>query len=135
MRGLKIEPPPGRAMGALSRSHLILIADDNEDAAAALAMLVRIVGYESDVVHDGIAAVREAKLHPPDVLLLDVGLPGLDGFQVAERFRDDEQLKSVLIIAMSGYPLEMFDRPIRFDHHLVKPVMFDDLLPLLTAAD
>ena len=73
-------------------------------------------------------------LHRPDIVLLDIGLPGLDGFQVAEKLRRDERLRSVRIIAISGYPPEMFKGKIGamgFDHHLVKPVDFDNLLPLL----
>jgi DNA-binding response OmpR family regulator len=123
-----------QVMDIRGRSRLILIADDNEDLAATLSRLVNIAGYQSEVVHDGIAAIREARRHPPDVLLLDIGLPGLDGFQVAERIRDDDRLKSVRIIAISGYPPEMFKgkvAKIGFDHHLVKPVDFNDLLPLL----
>jgi len=116
------------------RAPFILIADDNEDLAMTLSILVRLAGYESEVVHDGEAALRVAQLHPPDVLLLDIGLPGLNGFQVAERIRRDERLKSIRIIAISGYSPVMFKaRPGRlgFDYHLVKPVEFEDLLPLL----
>ncbi len=115
-------------------SPLILIADDNEDLAASLSCLVQIAGYQSEVVHDGEAALREALRHQPAIVLLDIGLPGLDGFQVAEKIRSDERLKSIRIIAISGYPPEMFKGKIGkmdFDYHLVKPVDFDHLLPLL----
>lgn len=118
-------------MDIQGRSRFILIADDNEDLAKTLSHLVRIAGFETEVVHDGVTALREAKRHPPDILLLDIGLPGLNGLQVAARIRDDERLKSVRIIAISGYPPEMFKGKLGFDHHLVKPVDFDDLLPLL----
>ena len=116
------------------RTPFILIADDNEDLAQSLSVLLKMVGYESEVAHDGEEALRRAMQHTPDVVLLDIGLPGLDGFQVAERMRDVDRLKSVQIIAISGYPPEMFKArsgKTGFDRHLVKPVDFSVLLPLI----
>ena len=87
---------------------LILIADDNRDLAISLSILLKLVGFEVDIVHNGRDAVTAAKNRRPDVLLLDIGLPGLDGYQVAREFRSDDILKHVSIIAISGYAPDLF---------------------------
>ncbi len=112
----------------------ILIADDNRDLAISLSMLLKLVGFEVETVHNGRDAVTAAKNRRPDVLLLDIGLPGLDGYQVARQFRSDDRLKNVFIIAISGYSPDMFlerSTPGDFDHYFTKPVDFKTLLPLL----
>ena len=73
------------------------------DLAISLSILLRLVGFEVETVHNGRDAVTIAKNRRPDVLLLDIGLPGLDGYQVARQFRSDDKLKTVFIIAISGY--------------------------------
>ena len=121
-------------MRSKEHSPFILIADDNEDLAATLSLLISIAGYEAAVVHDGETALRIAQTREPDILLLDIGLPKLNGFQVAERLRRDERLKTVRIIAISGYSPEMVRERVNqlgFDYHLVKPVDFNELLPLI----
>jgi CheY-like chemotaxis protein len=85
----------------------ILIADDNLDLAVSLSMLLKLVGFEVETVHQGRDAVAAAKNRKPDVLLLDIGLPDWDGYQVARHFRGDDQLKDVFIIAVSGYSPDM----------------------------
>jgi DNA-binding response OmpR family regulator len=116
------------------RRRFILIADDNRDLALTLSILLKLIGFDVDIVHDGKDAVTAAKTRRPDILLLDIGLPGLNGYEVATLFRCDEQLKNVFIIAISGYSPDMFsgryDRS-AFDHYLVKPVDFKTLLPLI----
>jgi CheY-like chemotaxis protein len=121
-------------MDPFKRRLFILIADDNRDLAWSLGLLLKLTGFDVEVVHDGRDALRVARARRPDVILLDIGLPGIDGFQVAEQFRGDPVLKNVLIIAISGYGPEMFPgRSSRagFDHHLVKPVEFQTILSLL----
>jgi CheY-like chemotaxis protein len=116
------------------RRRLVLVADDNKDAASSLSVLLKLVGFDVETVHDGHDAVAVARDTSPDVILLDIGLPGLDGFQVAERLRGDERFKHSLMIAASGYSPEMFrDRPEQwlFDRYFVKPVDFGTLLPFL----
>jgi DNA-binding response OmpR family regulator len=112
----------------------ILIADDNRDLATSLSILLKLVGFEVDIVHNGRDALTTAKNRSPDVLLLDIGLPGLDGFQVARHFRSDDQLKDVFIIAISGYSPDMLSGRSwqwPFDHYFTKPVDFATLLSLL----
>lgn len=114
---------------------LVLIADDHIDLATTLSILLKLVGFDVETVHNGRDAVAAAKNRRPDVLLLDIGLPGLDGYQVARQFRSDDQLKAVFIIAISGYSHDMFLQrytPGDFDHYLTKPVDFKTLLPLIS---
>jgi DNA-binding response OmpR family regulator len=112
----------------------ILIADDNRDLATSLSILLKLVGFEVDMVHNGRDALAAAKNRRPDVLLLDIGLPGLDGYEVGRQFRSDETLKTVFIIAISGYSPDMFSGPSTqwsFDRYFTKPVDFNTLLPLI----
>jgi two-component system, sensor histidine kinase len=121
----------------LFQRKLILIADDNIDLAKTLSILLKLVGFEVDTVRNGRDAVTAAQNRRPDVLLLDIGLPGLDGYQVARQFRSDDQLRSVFIIAISGYSQDMFlshYRPGDFDHYFTKPVHFNTLLPVIRKA-
>lgn len=120
------------------RRRFILIADDNHDLAFSFSLLLKLAGFDVEIVHDGHAAVIAARKRRPDVLLLDIGLPGLSGYQVARDFRGDAELKDVLIIAISGYTPGMlpgFSQPGDFDHYLVKPVDFAALLPLINATN
>ena len=119
------------------RRRFILIADDNQDLAISLSMLLKLVGFEVETVHTGGDAVTAAKHRRPDVLLLDIGLPGLDGYQVARQFRSDDELKDVFIIAISGYSPDMFrgrSTQADFDHYFTKPVDFKTLLSLIHKA-
>jgi CheY-like chemotaxis protein len=86
------------------------------------------------MVHDGLEAIDAALDHRPHVILLDIGLPRLDGYQVAQRLRSDDRLKDVRIIAVSGYGQDSDrdrSRAAGMDHHLTKPVDIDDLIALL----
>ena len=116
------------------RRLFILIADDNRDLAWSLSVLFRLAGFDVETVHDGHEVLRAVRARRPDAVLLDIGLPGMGGFQVAEQIRGDPSLKDINIIAISGYGPEMFrGRSGRagFDHHLVKPVDFNSLVSLL----
>ena len=114
----------------------ILLVEDNVDAAEALAELLRLWGYEVDVVHDGPAAVQSAGAIRPGVVLLDIGLPGMDGYQVAGALRRLPELNGTMIVALTGYGQESDrQRSARagFDHHLVKPVDLEELRRLVSA--
>jgi signal transduction histidine kinase len=81
----------------------VLVVEDNVDAAESLAALLRLWGHEVKVVHDGLAAIDAARQQRPEVVLLDIGLPGLDGYQVARKLREEVGLDSALLVAMTGY--------------------------------
>jgi CheY-like chemotaxis protein len=119
-----------RAEGARAR---ILVVDDHVDTARALAGLLRVAGHAVEVAHDGREAIERARALRPDAVLLDIGLPHLDGYQVARRLRA-EGCRDALLIAISGYGQDDDRRRSReagFDHHLVKPVDSAALVALL----
>ena len=112
----------------------VLIVDDNADAAATLDMLLRSLGYETHVVHDGAAALAAAPRFQPDVVLLDIGMPGIDGYEVARRLRKMKAGRSLRIVAVTGWGQEADrhrSREAGFDVHLVKPVEPGELLKVL----
>jgi two-component system, chemotaxis family, CheB/CheR fusion protein len=113
-------PSPGAAA-----PRRILVVDDNPDTADSLALLLRLRGYEVEVAYDGPAALERAGSFHPQVVLLDIGLPGLDGYQVAERLRQERRLGKLRLVALTGYGREQDQlraREAGFDHHLTKPV-------------
>ena len=81
----------------------VLVIEDNADAADSLAELVRMYGHEVDVAADGPRAIAKAKEHLPDLVLCDIGLPWLNGYQVAQLFRSDPKLRNVRLVAVTGY--------------------------------
>ena len=116
----------------------VLIVDDNRDSAASMGMLLRIIGNDIRVAHDGLEAVETAESFRPDVVLLDIGLPKLNGYQVAERIRQQPWSHSSVLIAITGWGQETERRRSReagFDHHLVKPVDPDALRAVLASAE
>jgi PAS domain S-box-containing protein len=113
----------------------VLIVDDNEDAAAATARLLTIWGQTVRVAHDGPSALRLVQSFTPDVALLDIGLPAMDGYELARRLRAEEALANVRLIAVTGYG-QTRDREAAqqagFHEHMVKPVDFDMLERVLS---
>ena len=113
----------------------VLVVDDNADAAASLALLLRFSGHEVHVAHDGEAALRLAEEVLPQAVLLDVGMPGLDGYEVARRLRERPDTRDALLIAVTGYGAEADRRRTRaagFDHHLTKPILLASIEELMT---
>ena len=113
----------------------ILIVDDNRDAADSLAVLLRMMGSEVHTAHDGLEAVGAAAAFKPDVVLLDIGLPKLSGYDAARRIREQEGGKNMLLVALTGWSQEEDRRRSReagFDHHMNKPLDFNILKQLLT---
>ncbi|HTS20771.1 MAG TPA: response regulator [Casimicrobiaceae bacterium] len=103
----------------------VLIVDDNRDVAHSTALLLRAAGCNVDLAYDGEEAVRVVRTLQPDVVLLDLGLPKLDGYQVAERIRADRSSVNSLIIALSGYGQDehrLRSKRAGFDYHIVKPI-------------
>jgi CheY-like chemotaxis protein len=115
----------------------VLIVDDNVDSAESLAELLALSGHAVRTAHDGPAALRAAEEHRPDAVLLDIGLPRMDGYEVARRLRQLPGGPRPTLIAMTGYGQDDDRRKSHaagFDHHLVKPVDLDDVKRLLAPA-
>jgi DNA-binding response OmpR family regulator len=103
----------------------VLVVDDNIDAADSIAALLTLSGHEVQTAHDGHAAVRMALSFRPEFIFLDLGLPGLDGFAVAQRLRAEPGFETVRLIAVTGYGTEQDRRRTLesgFDQHYLKPV-------------
>jgi CheY-like chemotaxis protein len=131
------EPDSGKRAKP-SLTHRILVVDDNRDSADSLAMLLRLVGHDVRTVHDGRQALVVAAAYRPDVVLLDIGLPGMDGFNVARHMRTQPELADVVLVALTGYGTEEDRRRSQeagFNHHMVKPVHFETLNEVLAALD
>jgi signal transduction histidine kinase/ActR/RegA family two-component response regulator len=112
----------------------ILIVDDNIDTAQGMARLLRRAGHHTALAHDGTQAVERAREHWPDLVVLDIGLPLMDGYEVVRRLRHEPCCAEAVIIAVTGYGQpEDRQRAIEagFDHHMVKPIDFEELQALL----
>lgn len=136
----EVQRPAQRRDGggkAESPSRRILVVDDNEQVADALTMLLSTVGHEVHTEHTGQAALRAIQTFQPEVVLLDIGLPDMDGYEVARCLREQGLPGEVRLIALSGYGQEQGVRDREktpFDHYLLKPVSLDDLQALLSAS-
>ena len=127
-----VGPPP---IGECDK--LVLIVDDNVDAASGLSDLLKAWGFRTGVVHDGREVIPALRALAPDIVLLDIGLPGIDGFQLASLIRQEPRWRNLRIIALTGYGQEADrDRSRRasIDAHLVKPVDVDLLASALGAS-
>ena len=108
----------------------ILIVDDSHASADTLSRLFGAHGYKTYVAYDWAAALEAAKAHLPDVILLDIGMPDLDGIHLARLFREDEHLKDKVLIAVTGYADEMHRTQCEaagFDYIMPKPAAWNDL--------
>jgi PAS domain S-box-containing protein len=116
------------------RPRRVLVIDDNQDAADSLAILLQAHGHRPRIGYDGAAALALVREDPPEVLLLDIGLPGTDGYALARQLRNEPAVARAKFIAVTGYGLSQDRERARaagFDHHLVKPVELSALLELL----
>jgi two-component system CheB/CheR fusion protein len=129
------EPGTARATPRKPPRRRVLVVDDNLDAANSLARLLkRLYGQDVRVAHDGPAALEAADLFHPEIVLLDIGMPGMDGYEVARRLRQKPEHAGLKIVALTGWGQEtdrLRSKAAGFDHHLVKPVEPDDLCRLL----
>jgi CheY-like chemotaxis protein len=114
----------------------VLVVDDNAGAASMLALLLARLGADPvEIAADGHTAVGKAEELVPDVILLDIGLPGMDGYEVARELRRRPRLGKSVLVALTGYGQEedrQRSREAGFDEHLVKPASVDDLQRVLT---
>jgi CheY-like chemotaxis protein/two-component sensor histidine kinase len=124
------EPIPERFMTA----RRILVVDDNRDAAKSLAMLLKVTGNDTQTAHDGLEAIEHAEAYRPAVILLDIGLPKINGYDACRRIREQPWGKDVVIVALTGWGQEEDRRKSQeagFNGHLVKPVDYAALTRLL----
>lgn len=123
------------ALTAESQKRRILVVDDNHDVAESLAMLLEIEGHQVSIAHAGPAALEIARAERPEIIVLDIGLPGMNGYAVAQALRKNDALARTLVIAMTGYGQQADreqSRAAGFDEHLVKPVDYEVLRKLLS---
>lgn len=137
-----IEKPNPEPISTSKESHAtnrrILVVDDNADNADSLATLLAFTGNETLTAYDGLEGIDIAEQFRPDVLILDIGLPKLNGLEVCRRIRQQPWGKAILVVAVSGWGQEEDRQKTReagFDHHLVKPVDPSDLAELLATAN
>jgi CheY-like chemotaxis protein len=127
---------PLEAQAPTTRTRRVLVVDDNFDAGQALLFLLQNEGHDVRLATDGAAGLVLARSFKPQVMLLDIGMPQLDGYQLASRIRADNELRNATIVAITGYG-QKHDRDrsaaAGFDHHFTKPVEFEALKKLLQA--
>jgi PAS domain S-box-containing protein len=130
--GAAAPAPPSESVGHPGTR--VLMVDDNADVAEGMLMLLEVLGYRVGAVSDGPSALEAALASPPDVMLVDIGMPGMDGYEVARQVRQHDGLRRVMLIALTGYGRDE-DRQralaAGFDYHLVKPMDVDEFQRLL----
>lgn len=118
----------------------ILVVDDNQDSASTMAILLRLMGNVTQTANDGLQAVEAASDFRPDVVLLDIGLPHIDGYEACRRIRQQPGGSEVVMVAVTGWGQDedrMRSSEAGFDHHLVKPVdqtTLEDILASVTSS-
>jgi PAS domain S-box-containing protein len=130
--------PPSATHPAIVSSRRILVVDDSRDAAVTLGLLLEAAGHDVRTAHDGAVATQAAGEMRPDVMVLDIGLPHMNGYEVARWIREQPWGADVVLIAMTGWGQEgdrQRSRAAGFDHHLVKPVDPGDLFELLARVE
>ncbi len=137
------KPEPGptpvkpAAEAVLAMARRVLVVDDNRDSALSLAMLLRLTGCETWTAHDGVEAVETAAAYKPDVILLDIGMPRMNGYEACRTIREQPWGKSIMMVALTGWGQDedrRLSREAGFDSHLVKPVDHAALMRLLAGS-
>ena len=127
-------PRPTETDQASGPALRVMVVDDNVDTVATLAMLVKESGHDVRTAFDGTEVLEAVLDYRPHLVLLDIGLPGLNGLDVAKQLRQQPALQNVVLVAMTGYGQEgdrQRSREAGFDHHLVKPGDFGKLLQIM----
>ncbi len=130
-----VKPLPAPAEPRVSRR--VLVVDDNTDNAELLKILLEEEGHETFMAHDGVEGLAAAERLRPDVVLMDLGLPRIDGFDACRRIREQPWGKRILMIAITGWGQDVDRRKSQeagFDHHLVKPVEASDISALMSGS-
>lgn len=113
----------------------VLVVDDNRDCASSLAMMLNIMGFETETAADGVEALRVAAVYRPDAIFLDIAMPKLNGYDVCKVIREQAWAKGVVVIALTGWGQEddrEKSREAGFDHHMVKPIELSALEPIVS---
>jgi CheY-like chemotaxis protein len=113
----------------------VLIVDDNVDSAVSLAMLLQLHRHEVNVAYDGREALEAVRRHQPEIVFIDIGLPGMDGYEVTRRLHEEQGREKLILVALTGYGQEEARRKSQeagFDAHMVKPVDLGELQTFLT---
>lgn len=116
------------------RSHNIMIVDDHIDAAESLSELLKALGHVTHIAHDGKSALQKASCVQPEIVILDIGMPGMNGLEVAQLLRSEVGLTSAVLIAVSGFAQEsdrIAAQAASFDHHFAKPIDIPRLIAVL----
>jgi PAS domain S-box-containing protein len=132
-----VNAPKGYIQSTLS-THRVLLVDDNRDSANTLAMLLKLLGTEVKIAYDGESALDALRIYRPSLLLLDIGMPGMDGYDVARQVRQIPEFCDLVLIALTGWGQDEDRRRTKeagFDHHLVKPVEIGTLQGLLASLE
>jgi CheY-like chemotaxis protein len=132
-----VQPQSEEERTEVSGRHRVLVVDDNRDAATSLAIMLRLMGNESKMAHDGLEALEVAAAFRPDLILLDIGMPKLNGYDTARQIRLQSWGKHVTLVALTGWGQEEDRRKTReagFDSHMVKPIQVPDLEKLLASS-
>jgi CheY-like chemotaxis protein len=120
-----------------TRTRRIVVADDNRDAADSLAMLLKMDGHDVTVVYDGPQALAAIRQKSPDVALLDIGMPGMNGYEVARAVRSDYARDSLMLVAVTGWGQQAdiaAAKAAGFDRHFTKPIDPDQLAAMMVNA-
>jgi CheY-like chemotaxis protein len=129
-----VRPTPGGPDAPARRPSRVLVVDDSVDSAESMALLLELAGHDTRMAHSGPAALDEAGAFEPDVVLLDIGLPGMDGYEVARTLRASTARRTPRIVALTGYGRPE-DRARAMaagcHHHMTKPVDFVELEALV----
>jgi CheY-like chemotaxis protein len=115
----------------------VLIADDNQDAAITMGWILEAKGCEVHVVEDGISALKAVESFTPDLVMLDIGMPGMNGYDLCAELRKNKALANAIFVAQTGWGQPSHiqrSKEVGFDHHLVKPLDLSDLEPIVAEA-
>ena len=116
----------------------ILIVDDNELSVRPLSKILHSLGYEISVAHSGLKAFEKINREKPKVVLLDIGMPGMDGYEIAKSIRENSDFPEVVLVALTGRSRDVDKvkaREAGFDHYLTKPASIDDIRRILNVYD
>jgi CheY-like chemotaxis protein len=132
-----IEPVEQSVQPATPRRMRVLVVDDSRDSADSMRMLLDASGQDARAVYDGVSALEIAESFRPEVILLDIGMPSMDGYQVVRALRARDYVPSPVIAALTGWGQDSDKKKARdagFDHHFTKPVSADELMAFLEKA-